>query len=221
MAAMNPGDFGRRVAERREELGFTRAELAAKAGVDIGYLTYLEERPGAAPDASTRWRLAIALSTSPERLEGVGFGAPVGSGNPPSGVPNVADLDVDACLALLLPGGIGRFAFVSARGPVALPVNFRLFERSVVFRTGAGEIRRAIESGDRLGFEVDRLDDALGEGWSVLVSGVGRVVEDGGEKERMSALDIHPWAGENRPTLVQLYINEVTGRRIRRHATKL
>lgn len=216
MVTANPGDFGRRVNERRQELGLTRADLALKAGVDVGYLDYLEERPGAAPDAATRWRLAIALGTSPERLEGVGFGAPVGSGHSPSGAAVVSQLEHDACFALLSPGGIGRIVFVAERGPIALPVNFRIFENAAVFRTGKGSIRAAVESGERLGFEVDRLDDTLGEGWSVLASGVGHVVDDPGDQQRIGVLDIHPWAGEDRPTLVRFDIQELTGMRIRR-----
>jgi transcriptional regulator with XRE-family HTH domain len=38
-----PGDMGRRVAGRRAELGLTLEDLAAKTGIDPGYLQYFED----------------------------------------------------------------------------------------------------------------------------------------------------------------------------------
>jgi len=217
MSDQDPGDFGRRVAERRNELGLSREELARQAGIDPGYLEYLEERPGASPEASTRLRLARALSTSVDHLEGGGFGEPVGTGHPPGGVAEVLELERTECYELLRHGGIGRVLFCEDRGPVGLPVNFRLLDEDIVFRTGDGSIRGAVAAGGLIGIEADRLDDALGEGWSVLATGHGALVEDAAVLERVSALDIHSWAGEHRPRVVRLHVDEITGRRIRRH----
>ena len=217
MTDRDPGDFGRRVAERRHELGLSRDELARQVGMDAGYLEYLEERPGASPEATTRLRLARALSTTVERLEGSGFGEPVGTGHPPGGVAQVLELDRAACYELLRHGGIGRVLFCADRGPVGLPVNFRLLDEDIVFRTGEGSIRRAVDAGGQIGLEAERLDDALGEGWSVVATGQGSLVDDPDVLEQIRALDIHSWAGEHRPRVVRLRIDEITGRRIRRH----
>jgi len=213
----NPGDFGRRVAERRHELGLSRDELARWVGMDPSYLAYLEERAGASPDAAARLRLAQALSTSLERLEGGGFGEAVGTGHPPSGVAEVVELERTDCYELLGHGGVGRVLFCADRGPVGLPVNFRLLDEDIVFRTGDGSIRSAVDTGGRIGLEADRLDDALGEGWSVLATGHGALVEDAEALQRISALGIWSWAGEHRPRAVRLQVEEITGRRIRRH----
>ena len=217
MTGRDPGDFGRRVAERRHELGLSREEVAREAGIDSGYLEYLEERPGASPEAATRRRLAAALSISLDRLEGGGFGEPVGAGHPPGGVAEVLELDRTECYELLRHGGIGRVLFCAERGPIALPVNFRLRDEDIVLRTGDGSIRGAVAAGGLIGLEADRLDDALGEGWSVLATGHGALVEDAETLQRISALDIHSWAGEHRPRVVRLRVDEITGRRIRRH----
>jgi len=64
-------------------------------------------------------------------------------------------------------------------------------------------------------FEVDHLDEALAEGWSVLVSGEARVVTDPGELAAVSALGVAPWAGGDRDSYVRIIASEVTGRRIR------
>ena len=41
----NPGDVGRRVAHRRGELGLSTDEVAERAGMDRGFLEYLESQP--------------------------------------------------------------------------------------------------------------------------------------------------------------------------------
>jgi transcriptional regulator with XRE-family HTH domain len=37
-----PGDLGRRIAARRQRLGWSRKQLAAKAGLSVAYLTFIE-----------------------------------------------------------------------------------------------------------------------------------------------------------------------------------
>jgi nitroimidazol reductase NimA-like FMN-containing flavoprotein (pyridoxamine 5'-phosphate oxidase superfamily) len=216
MTVANPGDLGRRVAARRQELGLTREEVARQAGMDPGYLAYLEEHPATPPSASELDRLARALSTTLERLEGAGFTSPPGAGAPPGGDVAIEILSEETAFALLRRGGVGRVVFADERGPVALPVNFRLLDGAIVFRTGTGSILTALSRTTSLGFEVDRLDDVLGEGWSVLVTGEAEVVSDATERERIDALHIHPWTGAERPTPVRLIPKLVTGRRIRR-----
>src|SRR5699024_6885374 len=39
------GDLGRRVAQRRAELGLTREQIGLQARMDPGYVAYLEEHP--------------------------------------------------------------------------------------------------------------------------------------------------------------------------------
>ena len=72
---------------------------------------------------------------------------------------------------MIAPDGVGRIVFTEARGPVALPVNYRMIGDSIVFRTAAtSALQRALRH-EQVSFEVDYVDDALAEGWSVLVSG--------------------------------------------------
>jgi hypothetical protein len=65
----HPSDLGRRLADRRSQLGLTVVQAAAAAGVDPGYLTYLEERAGW-PQMETLLRLAAALRTTVPLLLG-------------------------------------------------------------------------------------------------------------------------------------------------------
>jgi len=40
-----PGDLGRRVVARRRQLGWSRAQLAVRAGLSVPYLTHIETYP--------------------------------------------------------------------------------------------------------------------------------------------------------------------------------
>jgi len=212
--AATAGDLGRRVAERRHELGLTVEEVAAKAGMDPHYLRMVEDSPAPQLSRSALWRLAAALDSSVDVITGSGMMAPPGRVGP-LGRPSLASLTVDECRALIAPGGIGRVVFVDAGVPVALPVNFRMLGDDIVFRTEAASTVLAILPEQRISFEVDRLDEALTEGWSVLVSGNGRVVVDRAEHEQMKTLAVTPWAGGERDTFVRLATDRVTGRSIR------
>ncbi len=67
--APGPGDLGRRIAGRRRQLGWSRAELAVKAGLSVSYVTYLETRP-ALVTMTCLLELADALGTTAEALLG-------------------------------------------------------------------------------------------------------------------------------------------------------
>jgi len=67
--APSPGDLGRRIAARRQRLGWSRAELAAKAHLSVPYLSYLETRP-AVVTMTCLIELADALETTAEALLG-------------------------------------------------------------------------------------------------------------------------------------------------------
>lgn len=113
-------------------------------------------------------------------------------------------------------GGVGRVVFVAPRGPVALPVNYRYVTGKIVLRTTVS-VSKALIAQETVGFEVDRVDEAMSEGWSVVISGVAHCVEDPKEIIQLSSLDLEPWAGGNRNVLVAVSLQEVTGRRIVHH----
>jgi transcriptional regulator with XRE-family HTH domain len=59
----DPGDLSRRVAQRRAELHLSQAQVAARAGVSLRYLEYLERYPARPTPAALR-QLAATLRTS-------------------------------------------------------------------------------------------------------------------------------------------------------------
>ena len=206
------GDLARRVMHRREELGLTREELARRARMDPGYLEYFEQSPAALMSGDVLFRLAKALGTSPISLTGGEIGRPPGPGRA-GPHPVLETLTIEQCEEHLLPGGIGRVVFSAERGPVALPVNFRFVEDYVVFRT-AETASVTGWFGAIVGFEVDRIDEATSEGWSVLVTGKAERVDDPSALDELALLRIEPWAGSDRDVFVRVGIGEITGRAI-------
>jgi transcriptional regulator with XRE-family HTH domain len=208
-------DIGRRIAEQREESHLTVDDVAARAGMAPQYLRYLETSPAANPTPATLTRLAVALDVTPSSLAGAGLNLPPGQRSAARNA-TLHHLTVAECWALIAAGGVGRFLFVQAgRGPVAIPVNFKVDGDDVIFRTSSDSVVAEGIHQQPVSFDVDHLDDALGEGWSVLLTGTASVISSPAEITRVQALDIEPWAGGDRETYVRLTPTEITGRRIR------
>ena len=204
------GDLARRVAHRRNELGKSIEEVADEAGVDPAYLRYFEASPDARLSAGTMILLAMALETTPEELYGARVERAPGPGR---AVPHgeLRTLTPEQCAAHLESGGVGRLVFLTERGPVAHPVNFAMYDGDVVVSTTPNQANQ-LESQQRAAFEIDRVDEAMREGWSVLVSGPARRVDNPDELVELSALELEPWAGGNRHAVVRIRAEIVTGR---------
>jgi nitroimidazol reductase NimA-like FMN-containing flavoprotein (pyridoxamine 5'-phosphate oxidase superfamily) len=210
----NPGDLARRVSQRRRELQMSLEEVASRALMDVKYLQALETSPSPQLSRAALWRLASALDTTVDSLTGGGTQQPPGRTGP-STRPLLQAMSRQECESLIGQGGIGRVLFVEPRGPAAFPVNYKVLGGDIVFRTApAPAFEKSLEDG-RISFEVDRIDDALSEGWSVLVSGRGYVISDSAELAEAQAAGISPWAGGERDVFVRVVAEEVTGRRIR------
>jgi hypothetical protein len=207
-------DLGRRIAEQRARAGLSRAEAAERAGIAVSYLEYLETSAAPSPGPGALARLAAALGTTGAALGGAGLYLPPGQ-RQAARHPVLETLTGAECLDYLAPGGIGRFLFLDDRGPVAIPVNYRMLGGGIVFRAAGGGSAAAAAGQPRVSFDVDHIDDALGEGWSVLVSGKARLVTAPAELAEVAALGIEPWAGGERNEYIRIEPRDVTGRRIR------
>ena len=205
-------DFGRRVAARRQELGLTRDEVAARAGAAAGYLRYVEEHP-TLPDVALLLRVAGALETTVTALCGGDADLPPGIGEA-AYHPELVELDEAQCRTRLSTHGVGRVSVSTAAGPAIIPVNYSVIDEAVVFRTAPGSAPAAV-SGTKVAFEVDRIDEALSQGWSVLVVGTAQQVTDAETVGRLVA-EAHskPWAGGGRELWIRIEPERITGRLI-------
>ncbi|MFF2503746.1 helix-turn-helix domain-containing protein [Streptomyces sp. NPDC058067] len=213
-AAAGPqGDIGRRIAQRREELGLTREETAARVGTAPGYIRYLEEKPSAMPGIGVLVRLADVLGMGISALRGGDAGLPPGIGKA-AHHPELAEMSVDECWERLSTHGVGRVAIDGPAGLLVVPLNYTVADGAITFRT-APDTAPATAVGNQVAFEVDRIDEALSQGWSVLLQGRGRAVTDPDTVRRLNALAYSgPWAGGERDMWVRVEAESVTGRRI-------
>lgn len=124
-------------------------------------------------------------------------------------------LDEDECLRLLVTVPIGRVALSYDALPAVFPVNFALYDRRIVFRTGRGSKLDAAVRHSVVAFEVDQFDAHYHSGWSVLAVGRADDITDnleiiGGDGR------VRPWAGGDRDHYVAIEIELLSGRRITR-----
>jgi nitroimidazol reductase NimA-like FMN-containing flavoprotein (pyridoxamine 5'-phosphate oxidase superfamily) len=175
-----------------------------------GYVEYLEHHT-ANITAEALVRLATGLETTGASLLGEGVDRAAG-GNLYGRRPRLDRLTDSECRALITPGGVGRVVFSTDRGPEALPVNYSFVEDALVFRA-APDTPLAGIIGTDVGFEVDRLDDPLSEGWSVLVSGPASKITEPALIGQLADA-VRPWAGAGRDVFIRIEPRRITGRRI-------
>ncbi len=123
-------------------------------------------------------------------------------------------LSDDECRALLKEASVGRVAISINALPAVLPVNYRLLGDSILFFTSPGMKLRSALANSVIGFEVDRIDEATETGWSVLVVGLASLVTDPDAVASAKRLGVRPWANGDRPHLIRLRTDFVSGRRI-------
>ncbi|MFD9813387.1 helix-turn-helix domain-containing protein [Streptomyces sp. NPDC059080] len=207
-------DLGRRVRFRRRQLGLTREEVAARAAASPGYLRYVEEH-AALPGIAFLLRLADALDTTVAELAGQTVELPPGLAEAvvrPEVL--VLVLSVAACWEHLSTHGVGRLAVTVDGVPAIFPVNYTVAGEKIAFRT-APESGPAEAAGRQAALEVDHIDDAFRQGWSVLVIGSARTATSDTDARRLErAARSGPWVGE-RPQWIVLDPTRITGRRIR------
>jgi nitroimidazol reductase NimA-like FMN-containing flavoprotein (pyridoxamine 5'-phosphate oxidase superfamily) len=135
--------------------------------------------------------------------------------------PVLEELDVKECLRLISPGGIGRVGFNTPNGPTVLPVNYTMHGRAVVYRTAFGgpmdeDLSTGVKGVEfKIAFEVDHIDTATREGWSVLIQGAAHRISSEEELTAVSTSAVQPWAGGERRLYIRVDPVQLTGRRVR------
>lgn len=131
-------------------------------------------------------------------------------------------LDEAECLRLIGAGGIGRIAYTGRYDLTVLPVNYKLHDGAILFRTSvdsltASELRTGIEGSEyRVAFEVDDFNPGSREGWSVLVQGPAHHLDDAAERAGALAAGLQAWPGGEHDHFIRINPMRITGRRIRR-----
>jgi uncharacterized protein len=123
-------------------------------------------------------------------------------------------LDRDECLQLLGTATLGRVGISLGALPVVLPINFRLIDERIVFRTGVGTKLDAATRNAIVAFEADDIESFSHTGWSVVVTGQAREVTESDQLAKLKAAGIPRWAPSADGRVIEISTTMISGRRI-------
>jgi nitroimidazol reductase NimA-like FMN-containing flavoprotein (pyridoxamine 5'-phosphate oxidase superfamily) len=115
---------------------------------------------------------------------------------------------------LLAGGEVGRVGITIGALPAIFPVNYRLIDGAIVFRTAPGSKMSAATRGAVVAFEVDDYQLADRSGWSVLAVGPAEVIDDAGLASRAGDAGLEPFVDGRRSTIVRILPMFLSGRRL-------
>ena len=138
------------------------------------------------------------------------------------------ELTAGECWQLLASVPIGRVVFTHRAMPAIRPVNHLVEGRTIIIRTHLGAAiasraamagaavpagRGAEEPGSVVCYEADQIDPARHTGWSVIVTGLARLVTDPGAIARY-ADTLEPWMAGDMNQIVAIEPRFVSGIRL-------
>lgn len=132
----------------------------------------------------------------------------------------VEELGAEECLRLVAGQEVGRIAFAGRYGIVVVPVNYRLWQDTIVFRTAENsamdeDLRTGIAGAEyQVAFEIDEIQRPSREGWSVLIQGPAHHVTAEQERAEVTRAGLHPWPGGTKELFMRVRPTRVTGRRV-------
>ena len=122
-------------------------------------------------------------------------------------------LSTNECFDLLRSTDVGRLAVSISNLPDIFPINYVVDRGAVVFRTAEGTKLAAAVLGRGVAFEIDGVDGATGEAWSVVIK--GHAVEIERMQELFDALDLplYAWHASPKHRFVRIEPVDISGRR--------
>ena len=85
---------------------------------------------------------------------------------------------------------------------------------TVILATAPGSKFHALGHARTAAFEIDEIDEAARTGWSVILRGITEEVTRPYELRQTERLGLDPWAPGEKPHLLRIRANRVSGRRI-------
>lgn len=128
---------------------------------------------------------------------------------------HLEELSPSTCRDLLAQHAVGRVGFAENGGPVILPVNYRIADTTIVFRTSPAGMLSQLRRRTAVAFEVDGIDESSQRGWSVLGRGFAEGVTGDHQLTQLWQSGPVPWAGGTRNLFIAITLDELTGRRVR------
>ena len=128
-------------------------------------------------------------------------------------VPGIEELTRAECLHLLAGVPTGWLVYSTPLRPRMVVVNIALRGEEVLVRTGPGEAKLAADNGLVMIIGVSSTDEATRTGWSVTVTGTGRLLDPVASTEA-GATTPPPWAPGRKNHVLAVPAEDITGRRI-------
>lgn len=120
------------------------------------------------------------------------------------------------CWQLLASASLGRVVFTHRAMPAIRPVNHLVDDRKIIVRShlGAAIVSRATAAdGSVVCYEVDDLDPIRHTGWSVIVTGMARLVTDPAAVARYEER-LEPWIAGQMQHVISIEPEFVSGIRL-------
>ena len=133
-----------------------------------------------------------------------------------AGQRQLTELDRGEALRLLGSVSLGRIVFTHRAMPAVRPVNHVLDSTGIVIRShsGAAIISEADTArGAVVAYEADDINPNYLLGWSVVVTGVARLIRDPAELARYQEALI-PWVDREMDQVIRIHPEVVTGFRL-------
>lgn len=126
------------------------------------------------------------------------------------------ELTTAECWQLLRSVSLGRIVFTQRAMPAIRPVNHVVDEGKIVIRSHAGAaiVSRAVaDGGSVVCYEADDLDAVRHTGWSVIVTGIARLVGQPAAITRYQEL-LEPWIAGQMDQVIAIEPEFVSGIRL-------
>lgn len=120
------------------------------------------------------------------------------------------ELDATQAWTKLRSRSLGRLAVSSGGQPGIFPVNYLASEHSILIRTSEGTKVAILSANELVAFETD--DASPSEGWSVVVKGIARRLEDEVAIEEARNSRLWTWAPIATDVFIRVLPTDITGR---------
>jgi nitroimidazol reductase NimA-like FMN-containing flavoprotein (pyridoxamine 5'-phosphate oxidase superfamily) len=131
-------------------------------------------------------------------------------------------MDEAECWPLISAGGIGRIGYSGRYGPMIQPVNYKVLDKAIVFRTAehspmGEDLRTGIAHAEyKVAFEIDDYVMDAHAGWSVLIQGDAHHVDSEAERASVLQAGVEAWVAGERNLFLRIIPTRITGLRVGR-----
>lgn len=110
---------------------------------------------------------------------------------------------------------LGRVVFTMHALPAIRPVNHLIDDEAIIIRShlGSAIVARAADDGAVVCYEADELDPVRHTGWSVIATGMARLVREPAAITRYQQL-LEPWAAGQMDYVISIKPEILTGMRL-------